>query len=126
MRLREFASDSADQVDQVDQELVALTSLLKQQSENAGADLKISLTAFMNLARNLGINNLSKEQLIDFATEEPLNNVIKTIKGDEVYFKGADDEVTDTETPKPDENAKIVDKMAQSQVKRGLPGPLGS
>ena len=123
MRLREFASDSAGQVDQ---ELVALTSLLKQQSENAGADLKISLDAFMNLARNLGINNLSKEQLINFATEEPLSNVIKTIRGDEVYFKGAEDEESDTETPKPDENEKIVDKMAQSQVKRGLPGPLGS
>jgi len=123
MRLREFASDSAGQVDQ---ELVALTSLLKQQSENAGADLKISLAAFMNLARNLGINNLSKEQLINFATEEPLSNVIKTIRGDEVYFKGAEDEESDTETPKPDENEKIVDKMAQSQVKRGLPGPLGS
>lgn len=118
MRLREFASDQ-----QVDQELVALSELLKNQSLNAGADAKISLGSFMNLARNLGINNLSKEQLVDFATKPPLDQVIKAVKGDEIIFKGAEDEETDT-TSTPDENAKIVDKMADRQVKKGLPGPL--
>ena len=121
MRLREFAGE----VQQADQELVALSELLKQQSENAGADAKISLGSFMNLARNLGINNLSKEQLINLSTQPPLDNIIKAIKGDEVLFKGAEDEVADTTTPEPDENAKIVDQMANRQVKKGLPGPLG-
>jgi len=115
MRLREFSSDSS-----VDQELVALTALLKQQSENAGASPKISLSSFMQLARNLGINNLSKEQLVDFATKPPLNGVIQSVTGDEVLFKGAEDEQMDTEAPSPDENAKIVDKMAQKQAKKSL------
>ena len=121
MRLREFSSDSASQVDQ---ELVALTSLLKQQSEHAGADLKISLGSFMQLARNLGINNLSKEQLINFSSQPPLNNIIKNIQGDEVFFKGAEDETTGASSTAPDENAKIVDKMADRQAKKALKNPL--
>jgi len=117
MRLREFENDSSGQVDQ---ELVALTALLKQQSERAGANPKISLASFMQLARNLGINNLSKQQLVDFATKPPLNGVIQSVTGDEVLFKGAEDNEMDTEAPSPDENARIVDKMAQKQAKNAM------
>lgn len=119
MRLVEFAQDQ----DSADRQLVALSELLKNQAETAGAQAKISLDGFLNLAHNMGINNLSKERLIDLSQQDPLKNVIANIANDEIYFVGAEQEPNSQETS-PDENTKIVDRMANKQIKKGLTNPL--
>lgn len=121
MRLREFADDGSRAPAQ---ELLALSALLTRQAQAAGAAAKISIDAFVELAKNVGIRNLDRRNLIDLSGQPPLKNIIKKIEGNEVYF--VDDSGADTNTGVEDPqrqaalNAATVDKMASRQAKKAL------
>lgn len=129
MRLCEFAQDSAN-LDA--QSLLALSALLKRQNLLAGAAPKINIDAFVKLAGNVGIKNLTRRSLVDLSTKPPLNNIIKKIEGTEVYFiddsgddtgepsePGSDTSVTDPQRQAA-LNQATVDKMADRQAKKAL------
>lgn len=121
MRLREFADD---QQNHTAQSLLALSALLNRQIKTADAKPKISIDAFIELAKNVGIRNLDRRNLIDLSGRLPLKNIISKIEGDEVYF--VDDSGTadrdGVEDPQRQAalNAATVDKMAGRQAKKAL------
>lgn len=92
------------------------------QSETAGENPSIELDAFLRHAKNMGMSNISDDSFIDASTREPLNNVIRNIDQDVIYFRGADEPVT-TEVPQasgptPSDNQAIVSKMANRVAKQ--------
>ena len=84
----------------------------------------MDLDAFLQHAKNMGMNNISDDSFINASTQTPLSNVIKTIDKDVIYFRGADEpNTTDTPTssgPTPDDNKAIVSKMADRVAQRSL------
>ena len=99
----------------VDGELEALVTFLLGRAGDTGADKKISIEAFLNLADELGIS-LSKSLLIQMSQKPPLSNLIKNIDDDEVIFKGGRND--DSTTMPVDKARDVVSKMAKRAMKK--------
>jgi hypothetical protein len=124
VRLREFVTSPSPIPANDLLRLTALAELFMNQSETAGANATMDLDAFLQHAKNMGMNNISDDSFINASTQTPLSNVIKTIDKDVIYFRGADEpNTTDTPTssgPTPDDNKAIVSKMADRVAQRSL------
>lgn len=59
---------------------------------------------------------LSKENLYSMIQTKPLKNVINNIEGDQVIFKGLEQQPQQTEAPPPEQSQEIVAKMAKSAM----------
>jgi len=109
MRLFEFATPDS-------QKLLALTKFLSGRADDTTAKQEISQTAFIDLAKSLGviINPTSLGELI---SQEPLSNVLEPLEpnSDVVRFKGN----TETETGMTVDQARAtVDSNAKAAMKR--------
>lgn len=109
MLLDEF--DNAEELSQ--EKLLALAQFLLGRADDTTAQKKISMTSFIKLAHSLGIS-ITPDQLINLASNPPLNNVIKNIEGDQVVFKGAEGDPETMDTSKAE---KIVAQMAKRAAK---------
>lgn len=123
MRLREFASAPAAIPKNDLLKLTGLAELFMNQSETAGENATMDLSAFLNHAKNMGVMNVSDESFINASTQLPLSNVIKTVDQDVIYFRGANDADTaeppqTASGPTPDDNQAIVSKMANRAIKK--------
>ena len=82
----------------------------------------MDLDAFLQHAKNMGMNNISDDSFINASTAAPLSNVIKTIDKDVIYFRGANEsetaEVATASGPAPTDNKAIVSKMANRVAKQ--------
>lgn len=97
-----------------DQErLLAITRFLIGRSEDTDANKKISVRAFIELARDFGMS-VSKQQLIDISNKPPLSNLIQNIKDNEIYFRGAKEA---DDTMPVDKARETVKKMAKRAAK---------
>jgi uncharacterized protein YfdQ (DUF2303 family) len=116
VRLREFATAPSAIPENDLLRLTALAELFMNQSETAGANATMDLDAFLQHAKNMGMNNISDDSFITASTQTPLSNVIKTVDKDVIYFRGADEpestEVATASGPAPTDNKAIVSKMA--------------
>jgi len=111
MRLREV-TDSPDA-----QKLLALSQFLISRAQDTDSQKKISVSAFVNLAQNMGIS-LTPDTLTTMSQQAPLNSVIQTVTPTEILFRGAEQEqVTDTMTV--DQAQKTVDSMAKRAIDIG-------
>lgn len=90
--------------------LIALAQFFIGRANDTGAEKKISTEAFLNIARDMGIA-ITRDNLINLASEGKLGEVIANITPQEVIFKGADD-VSGMTAPSPDQNQNIVKSMA--------------
>jgi hypothetical protein len=98
--------------------LLALSQFLISRAQDTNAQKKISVSAFLQLAQSMGIS-LTQDNLTTLSQRPPLSSVIQTIQGDEILFRGADQEqVTDTMTV--DQARATVDTMAKRAAKKGL------
>jgi len=102
--------------------VTALADFLTGRAEDRSAPQKISTGAFLNLAKDMGVN-LTLDQLKNISQQPPLSDVIRNVENDNVIFKTVDN--TDNEEPNTTldtEKAKsIVDKMAKrANKKKGL------
>ena len=122
MRLREFATAPSAIPENDLLRLTALAELFMNQSETAGANATMDLDAFLQHAKNMGMNNISDDSFITASTQPPLSNVIKTVDKDMIYFRGADEaDTAETPTssgPAPTDNKAIVSKMANRVAKQ--------
>jgi uncharacterized protein YfdQ (DUF2303 family) len=122
VRLREFATAPSAIPENDLLRLTALAELFMNQSETAGANATMDLDAFLQHAKNMGMNNISDDSFITASTQTPLSNVIKTVDKDVIYFRGADEpestEVPTSSGPTPDDNKAIVSKMANRVAKQ--------
>jgi len=105
MRLREVQEVKTDVP-----RLIALAQFLIGRANDTGADKKISTQAFLNIARDMGLP-ITRDNLVNLASEGKLGEVIANVTPQEVIFKGADDAGTAAPTTA-DQQQNIVKSMA--------------
>lgn len=96
--------------------LVALAEFLIGRANDTDTRKQISVDAFLKLAQGQGIA-LTRDQLITQSQTPPLSNVIQSIDGDTIIFKGGE-AVTDTMTV--DQAQQTVDQMANRVAKKAF------
>ena len=100
------------------QKLMALSQFLSGRSDDESAQKQISQTAFIDLAKSLGVN-VTTQNLGDMIARPPLSNILEPLDPNSniVSFKG------DTETAtgmSVDQARAVVDSNAKSAMKRRL------
>jgi len=119
MRINEVAdTGSNSQPDQA--QLMGLVSFLAGRAQDQAARKQISLDAFVDLAKSLGIA-VNKADLPALVNLPPLSNVLEPIEpgATVVNFKTAGEESAPAEMPV-DKAQDIVADAAKSAMKRGM------
>lgn len=114
MLIREFE----ERQDVAAEKLAALGEFLAGRAQDTNSRMQISKQAFVNAAKNLGIN-VSDESLAQMVSQKPLNDVLEPIEpnSDVIKFKGN----TEVQTKMPvDQAEKIVSKNAKAAMRRGM------
>jgi hypothetical protein len=109
MRLFEFADPDSGK-------LLALSTFLAGRADDTTAKKEISQSAFIDLAKSLGVN-LTSGTLADTISQEPLSNVLEPFDPNSgvVRFKGN----TETDTGMSVDQAEaVVNSNAKSAMKR--------
>jgi hypothetical protein len=109
MLIREFADPDT-------QRLAALSQFLLGRSEDESAKKQISQTAFIDLAKSLGVN-VTLETLDELISRDPLKNILEPLEPNSgvVRFKGN----TEAETGMSVDQARaVVDSNAKAALKR--------
>ena len=98
------------------QRLAALSQFLLGRSKDESAKKQISQTAFIDLAKSLGVN-VTAENLGDLVSQEPLSNILEPIEPNSgvVRFKGDTEAATGMSV---DQARAVVDSNAKAAMKR--------
>lgn len=109
MRIFEVADPDA-------QKLMALSQFLSGRSEDQNAKKQISRTAFIDLAKSLGVN-VTEENLGELIARAPLKNVLEPYdpQSGVVRFKGDTEATTGMSV---DQARAVVDSNAKAAMKR--------
>lgn len=113
MLIREFDEGNTNT-----RKLAALVDFLAGRAEDQNAKKEISKAAFINAAKNLGIN-INEQILSELIAQEPLKNILEPIEpnSDVIRYKGN----TDVDTAMSVDTAQdIVDKNAKSAMRRAM------
>ena len=96
--------------------LVALSQFLLGRSEDESARKQISQAAFIEAAKSLGVN-VTKENLGDLISQEPLKNILEPLEPNSgvVRFKGDTEAQTGMSV---DQARAVVDSNAKAAMKR--------
>ena len=108
MLIREFQDPAV-------QRLSAMATLLRGRAKDTYAVKPYSVDAFVDLARENGIN-MDRERLMTLAAQPPLNNIIANIQGDDIIWKGSETITPDGETMSVDQARKKVNQMAKRAI----------
>jgi len=98
------------------QRLAALSQFLLGRSKDETAKKQISQTAFVDLAKSLGVN-VTQDNLGDLISQEPLSNILEPLEPNSgvVRFKGN----TEAETGMSVDQAQaVVNSNAKAAMKR--------
>lgn len=99
-------------------QLIALANLLKGRAEDTAAKQSINVDSFINVARGLGLM-ISREQLGDLIAQPPLSNLIASLRGDQLQFRGAEDDAAlETGDDRNDAGDRVA-QMAKRQIGKG-------
>ena len=111
MRLFEFAEPDSEK-------LLALTTFLSGRADDTTAKKEISQTAFIDLARSLGVN-LTPDSLADTVSQEPLSNVLEPFDPNSgvVRFKGNTEAETGISV---DQAEAVVNSNAKAALNRRM------
>jgi hypothetical protein len=98
------------------QKLAALSQFLLGRSQDETAKKQISQTAFIDLAKSLGVN-VTPDNLGELISQEPLSNILEPLEPNSkvVRFKGDTEAVTGMSV---DQARAVVDSNAKSAMKR--------
>jgi hypothetical protein len=98
--------------------LAALAAFLAGRAEDTDAKKQISTSAFINLARNLGVA-VTADAIGDLIAQPPLSNVLEPYEPmtNIIKFKGNTDVAPTMSVDKAEE---IVSQNAKSAMKRGM------
>ena len=109
MLIREVADPSI-------QRLAALSQFLLGRSKDETAKKQISQTAFIDLAKSLGVN-VTADNLGDLINQEPLSNLLEPLEPNSgvVRFKGDTEAQTGMSV---DQARAVVDSNAKAAMKR--------
>lgn len=115
VRLREFAGKS-DDAESIKVRLTGALSQIRGRIEDTNAKSKLTVTALLNMLREVGIR-ISAKQLTDMIDNEPLKNIIANTNDGKVVFLGQDSD-SDTESLDPDQSTATLEKMAKRASKK--------
>jgi hypothetical protein len=98
------------------QRLAALSQFLLGRSEDETAKKQISQTAFIDLAKSLGVN-VTADNLGNLISQEPLSNILEPLEPNSgvVRFKGDTEAATGMSV---DQARAVVDSNAKAAMKR--------
>jgi hypothetical protein len=98
------------------QKLMALSQFLSGRSDDESAEKQISQTAFIDLAKSLGVN-VTAENLGNMISRPPLSNVLEPLEPNSgvVRFKGDTEATTGMSV---DQARAVVDSNAKAAMKR--------
>jgi hypothetical protein len=98
------------------QKLAALSQFLLGRSEDETAQKQISQSAFIDLAKSLGVN-ITPDNLGDLISQEPLSNILEPLDpgSNVVRFKGNTEADTGMSV---DQARAVVDSNAKAAMKR--------
>jgi hypothetical protein len=98
------------------QRLAALSQFLLGRSKDETAKKQISQTAFIDLAKSLGVN-VTADNLGNLISQEPLSNILEPLEpnSDVVRFKGDTESATGMSV---DQARAVVDSNAKAAMKR--------
>jgi hypothetical protein len=98
------------------QRLAALSQFLLGRSQDETAKKQISQTAFIDLAKSLGVN-VTADNLADLISQEPLSNILEPLEPNSgvVRFKGDTEAATGMSV---DQARAVVDSNAKAAMKR--------
>jgi len=113
MRLYELTSPLPPE-----QQLMALSQLLSGRATDTDGPQDISVDAFIQLARNLGVQ-VNKNTLAEMISQPPLSNVLEPFEPNsgKIRFKGNTETTTDMSV---DQAEDVVDSNAKRAMKRGM------
>lgn len=113
MLIREFDEGSANT-----RKLAALVDFLAGRAQDQNAKKQISKQAFINAAKNIGVN-INSQMLDDLVLKEPLKNILEPIEpgSDVIRYRGNREVDTAMSV---DTAREIVNKNAKSAMKRGM------
>ena len=117
MLIREFARDKPGN-DKDAETLAAVSTLLAGRAEDETARKQMSIDAFIELAREQGIN-VTEQNLGELIAKEPLKNILEPLEpnADVVRFKGNTETTTGMTV---DQAQDVVDKNAKAAMRRGM------
>jgi hypothetical protein len=109
MLIREVAESNT-------QRLVALSQFLLGRSDDEMAKKQISTTAFIDLAKSLGVN-VTADNLGELISQPPLSNILEPLEPNSgvVRFKGDTEATTGMSV---DQARAVVDSNAKAALKR--------
>jgi hypothetical protein len=115
MLIREFAMDSGNKDAET---LAAVSTLLAGRAEDETARKQMSINAFIELARQQGIN-VTQQNLSELISKEPLKNILEPLEPNSnvVRFKGNTETTTGMTV---DQAQDVVDRNAKAAMKRGM------
>jgi hypothetical protein len=98
------------------QKLVALSQFLLGRSQDENTKKQISTTAFIDLAKSLGVN-VTPDNLGDMIAQPPLSNILEPLEPNSgvVRFKGDTQATTGMSV---DQARAVVDSNAKAAMKR--------
>ena len=98
------------------QRLAALSQFLLGRSQDETAKKQISQTAFIDLAKSLGVN-VTADNLGDLISKEPLSNILEPLQPNSnvVRFRGDTEATTGMSV---DQARAVVDSNAKAAMKR--------
>jgi hypothetical protein len=98
------------------QRLAALSQFLLGRSKDESAKKQISQTAFIDLAKSLGVN-VTTDNLGDLISQEPLSNILEPLEPNSnvVRFRGDTEAATGMSV---DQARAVVDSNAKAAMKR--------
>lgn len=115
MLIREFAMDNGNKDAET---LAAVSTLLAGRAEDETAKKQMSINAFIELARQQGIN-VTEQNLSDMIAKEPLKNILEPLEPNSgvIRFKGNTETTTGMTV---DQAQDVVDKNAKAAMRRGM------
>lgn len=115
MRVYELFESDFEDDDPLRVATTAALAQIKADIDDTAYKGKFTVKALLKKLKESGVK-VTHAQLLDLVKEEPWSNLIASIKGDKVVFKGDPDE--HTSNTEPDETTGTMDKMAKRAAKK--------
>lgn len=115
MRVYELFESDFEDDDPLRVATTAALAQIKAGIDDSDYNGKFTVKALLEKLQDNGVN-ITHAQLLELVKEEPWSNMIASLKGDNVVFKGEPDEYSDSEEP--DDTSGTMDKMAKRAAKK--------
>lgn len=113
MLIREFEDGSANT-----RKLAALVDFLAGRAEDQNARKEISKQAFIDAAKNIGVN-INDQMLDELVLKEPLKNILEPVQPNSNVIRYRGNQEVNT-AMSVDTAQEIVNKNAKAAMKRGM------